>query len=262
MRLLEARRLEVSLSGRRILDRIDLAIETGTFVGLIGPNGAGKTTLMRALAGLLPYSGEVVIGGRPLAQLSERERALAIAYMAQSRDIAWPLSVEAVVALGRLPHRPPFTGLGAWDREVVDRVIAEMELAELRRRPATELSGGEIARVMMARALAQETCVVIADEPTSGLDPAHQIALMQVFRRLAAAGRSVIASLHELGLAARWCDRLLLVDKGRIVADGAPEQVLTPANLGAVYRIDAYLGHDAGGLLLVPTGLTPTAADP
>lgn len=253
---IEARGLCVSLDGRPILHHIDLAVPLGSFVGLIGPNGAGKSTLMRAVAGLLPVSGDVLIGERPLQTLRDKERARRLAYMAQSRDIAWPMTVEEIIALGRLPHRPPFTGLSRVDTDVIERVIAEMDLSGLRGRLVTQLSGGEVARVMTARALAQDTSIVIADEPTAGLDPAHQLNLMQVFRQLSRGGRTVIVSLHELGLAARWCERLVLIDRGRIVADGPPERVLTPENLRAVYRIDAYLGRDDGGLLVVPTGIS------
>jgi iron complex transport system ATP-binding protein len=139
---------------------------------------------------------------------------------------------------------------------VIDRVVTELDLAGLRARRATELSGGETARVMTARVLAQDTDIIIADEPTAGLDPAHQLNLMKIFSDLSDKGRTVIVSLHELGLAARWCRRLVLLDQGRIRADAAPEEVLTAENLKSVYHIDAFVGRDAGGLLLVPTGVS------
>lgn len=248
--------LSVALGGRDILRGIDVVVPPGSFVGLIGPNGAGKSTLMRALAGLLPFTGEVRIDGKLLGELTDRERARRVAYMAQSREIVWPMSVEEVVALGRLPHRPAFTGLSDVDRGVVERVIAELDLGPLRYRAATELSGGETARVMTARALAQDTRIIIADEPTAGLDPAHQLNLMQIFSDLAKGGRTVLVSMHELGLAARWCRRLLLLDQQRIIADGAPEEVLTRNNLSRVYGVDAFIGHDEGGLLVVPTSIS------
>jgi iron complex transport system ATP-binding protein len=253
---LEARNLSVSLGGREILHRIDLVVPPGSFVGLIGPNGAGKSTLMRALAGLVAFSGEVRVGDRSLDGLRGTARAREVAYMAQTRDVAWPMSVEDVIALGRLPHRPPFTGPSQRDRDVIDRVVTELDLAGLRARRATELSGGETARVMTARVLAQDTDIIIADEPTAGLDPAHQLNLMKIFSDLSDKGRTVIVSLHELGLAARWCRRLVLLDQGRIRADAAPEEVLTAENLKSVYHIDAFVGRDAGGLLLVPTGVS------
>lgn len=260
MNRLEARRLSVSLGGREILKGIDLAVPASCFVGLIGPNGAGKSTLMRALAGLAPFSGEITVRGRELTSLTSRKRAQEIAYLAQSRDVAWPVPVEDVVALGRLPHRPAFSAIGANDRKAVDLAIAEMELEGFRRRLATELSGGELARVLMARVLAQETGIIIADEPAAGLDPAHQLSLMQLFRRLASSGRTVIVSLHELSLAARWCDRLVLIDHGRILSDAQPEEVLTPERLRSIYGIDAFIGRDPGGLLLVPTKLATSRA--
>ena len=251
----EAKQVSVTLGGRQIIKWIDLSFAAGSFVGLIGPNGAGKSTLMRALAGLAPFSGEINISGHAMASMTSNARAHQIAYLAQSRDIAWPVSVEAVVALGRLPHRPAFAGIGVNDRNIIERAIAEMEFQGLRHRSAMELSGGELARVLMARALAQDTGIIIADEPAAGLDPAHQLSLMQLFQRLARSGRTVIVSLHELSLAARWCDRLVLIDHGRVSADGAPKDVLTLESLRGVYGIEAFIGQDPGGLLLIPTDL-------
>jgi iron complex transport system ATP-binding protein len=159
--------------------------------------------------------------------------------------------VETLVGLGRLPHR----AAPAADRAAVDAALAAMDLCPFRARPATELSGGERARALIARALAQEAPLLLADEPTAGLDPAHQIALMARFRRLAREGRGVVTALHDLALAARWCDRLLLLQAGRLVADGPPEAVLTPERLASVYGVTAHLGRDADGPVVVPTGL-------
>lgn len=248
---LSASGLSASLGGRQVLSDISFELAAGEFVGLIGPNGAGKSTLLRALMGMIPSTGRTSFD-----ELGAVERARRAAYVAQSRDIAWPMAVEAVVALGRTPHLGPFAPLGSADREAVEDAMRRMDMTAFRYRPATELSGGELARVLVARALAQETPLLLADEPTAGLDPAYQINLMRLFSGLAAQGRGVVASTHDLGLAARWCSRLILLDKGRLVADGPPERVLTPQNLRAVYGVDAFFAEAGGRMVVAPVGLT------
>jgi iron complex transport system ATP-binding protein len=206
-----------------VVDGVSARIGEGELVGLIGPNGAGKTTLMRAALGLIRAEGAIALGGTPLAaQLAPRERALRAAYLPQDREIAWPVRVETLVGLGRTPHLPPGRAPGPADRAAVEAALDRMDLAGFRDRPATALSGGERARALIARALAQEAPLLVADEPAAGLDPAHQLQLMALLREMAAAGRGVVVSLHDLGLAARWCDRLLLMHQGRLVAEGPP----------------------------------------
>ncbi|MBV0892443.1 ABC transporter ATP-binding protein [Paracoccus sp. Z118] len=229
--------LTVRLRGRPVVDEVTLDVAPGSFVGLIGPNGAGKTTLLRAALGLIPAEGR-----SDLAALSPEARARRAAYLPQSRDVAWPVTVDRLVRLGRRSHT---------DRRADERAVAEaldrMDLRPLAARRATELSGGELARALIARVLAQETPLILADEPIAGLDPAHQFAVMALFGNLARQGRTVIASLHDLGLAARHCDRLVLLDRGRIRADGAPEEVLTPAHLRGSFGV-------GGGFLPAPDG--------
>ncbi len=251
MTLLGLEDVGVRRDRRVVLDNVTAAVGAGELVGLLGPNGAGKTTLIRAALGLQPASGRVALGGTPLERLGLRARALRAAYIPQERSIAWPLTVAALVALGRTPHR---AGAEA-DAAAVEAALEAMELGALRDRPATALSGGERARVLIARALAQATPLILADEPVAGLDPAHAIGLMAAFRTLARQGRGVLVSLHDLGLAARWCDRVILLDRGRVVADGRPEAVLTQARLASVYGIAAFAGRDATGPILQPTGL-------
>jgi iron complex transport system ATP-binding protein len=250
MTLLTLDRLTVRRGSRPVVDQVSLRLAEGEFVGLIGPNGAGKTTLLRGALGLLPSEGASSLAALPL-----RARAKAAAWLPQAREVAWPVTVEALVALGRTPHlgaRRP----AAADRAAVDRALARMELGSYRDRIATELSGGEQARVLIARALAQETPLLMADEPIAGLDPAAQIRTMEVFAKLAAEGHGVIASLHDLGLAARHCSRLLMLSRGRLVADGTPEQVLTEANLKEVFGLRAHVERTAEGLLVQALGVT------
>lgn len=230
-----------------VVDAVSLSVNPGECVGLIGPNGAGKTTLMRAALGLLPHQGR-----SSLAELPATERARVCAWMPQARDIAWPVSVETLIALGRIPHLPRGTKLRDLDRRAVEAALAHMGLDAFRDRTATQLSGGEQARVLIARALAQETPLLMADEPISGLDPAGQIATMRVFSGLAAEGRAVIVSLHDLGLAARHCSRLLLLHSGKLVADGPPADVLTEANLREVFGVSAHFQQTANGPVFQP----------
>ncbi len=239
--------LGVSRGNRRVLSDVTLEIHPGECIGLIGPNGAGKTTLMRAALGLLPFEGH-----SSLAAMAPAPRARAVAWMPQAREIAWPVSVETLIALGRIPHLPRGASLRPEDRAAVDAAMTRMGLEEMRRRIVTRLSGGEQARVLIARTLAQETRLLVADEPIAGLDPAHQISTMQTFADLAREGRATLISLHDLGLAARHCTRLLMLSAGRLVADGPPGAVLNPRNMARVFGVSAYYRETGDGPVFQP----------
>lgn len=246
MTLLELAGFTVRRGECPVVDHADLRITAGEFVGLIGPNGAGKTSLMRGALGILPHEGQSSLTAMP-----SRVRARAVAFLPQGREIAWPVSVQDLVALGRGPH-----GTGAAGTEAaVARALARLGLASYAKRIATELSGGEQARVLIARALAQETPLLLADEPGAGLDPESQLRTMQVFRDIAAEGRAVLASIHDLGLAARSCSRLVLMARGRIVADGAPRDVLSDDNLAQVFGVRGYHAETSDGPVFQPMGL-------
>jgi iron complex transport system ATP-binding protein len=251
MTLLSVDTLSVRLRARPVLSDVSFSVGPRECVGLIGPNGAGKTTLLRAILGLVPHSGQ-----SSLAALSPRDRGRAAAWMPQARDIAWPVSVETLVALGRTPHLSGLQGIGAADRAHVDAALATMGLDALRHRTATRLSGGEQAMVLIARALAQDTPLLMADEPIAGLDPANQISTMEVFAGLAEAGRAVIVSIHDLGLAARHCTRLILLGEGGIAADGPPDAVLTPDNLARIFHVSAHYAHTPQGPVFQPLEVT------
>lgn len=238
MSLLSVTGLTVMRGVCPVVDDVSFSVEAHEIVGLVGPNGAGKTSLMRGALGLLPARG-----ASDLLRLSPRQRATRAAWMPQSREIAWPVTVETLVTLGRIPHLAP----SARDRAAVDEALARLDLLPFRERIATELSGGEQARVLLARVLAQETPLILADEPIAGLDPAHQIATMEVFRDLAGEGRAVVVSLHDLGLAARHCTRLLLMHRGRLVADGRPAEVLSEENLRTIFGVRARLEDTPDG---------------
>lgn len=243
----ELRNLGVSLRGREVFRNVSLSISAGEMVGLIGPNGAGKTSLMRAALGLVPHSGQSA-----LASLTARERARTVAWMPQSREIAWPVTVERLVTLGRLPHLPLHGAIPANDRTLIDNAIERLDLVPLRLRAASRLSGGEQARALIARAVAQDTPVLMADEPIAGLDPAHQISTMRVFRDLADEGRAVLVSIHDLGLAARHCTRLILLAEGGVMADGPPAEVLEPELMARAFGISVWHEHTAQGPVFQP----------
>ena len=245
--------LEVALGSRRVLSGIDAEMSGGGLIGVIGPNGAGKSTLARAVLGLLrPLGGRVLLDGAEVGALRPADRARAIAYLPQGQTLHWPLTVERLVALGRMPHLAPFSRLGPADAAAIEAAMAATGTLSLRTRDATELSGGERARVMLARALAVEARALIADEPLASLDPSHQMEMMELLAEHARAGMLVVVVLHDLTMAARFCDRLLLLSEGRLVADGTPDAVLTDAALEQVYGIAAWRGSADGTPLLVP----------
>ncbi len=245
--------LGVRLGRRDVIDGVTAEIAGGTLIGIIGPNGAGKSTLVRAMLGLLPIaSGAVRLDGAAIATVPRAEVARRIAYLPQGQTLHWPLSVERVVALGRLPHLAPFSRIGAADHDAIARAIDTVGIGHLRTRTATDLSGGERARVLLARALAVEAPALVVDEPLASLDPRHQLEVMDVLTGLAKSGVLVVAVLHDLSLAARFCERLLLMDAGTLVADGPPGDVLTPARLAAVFGVEAWFGTSDGAPLVVP----------
>ncbi|MDX2307439.1 MAG: ABC transporter ATP-binding protein [Hyphomicrobium sp.] len=233
----------MSLGRRSVLSGVDFAAVPGEFVAIAGPNGAGKSTLMRALAGLRdPGAGNVMLGDRELRALDRREIGRHIAYVPQDRVVHWPLSVERIVALGRLPHRVTSAAADSpRDRIAIENAIATMELAGIRHRPVTELSGGERARVLLARALAQEAPVLLADEPTAGLDPEHVLRLFETLSGIAARDRAVVVVLHDLSMALRYCHRVLLLKDGATLAWGSATDVITEDNLSRAYGIRAKL---------------------
>lgn len=252
MTLLSTRDITVSLGGRPVLNGVSLDVTPGELVALIGPNGAGKTTLMRALAGLLDPAGAITLEGQALADMPRAQRARLMGYLPQGGGPNWPVTVRELVMLGRLPHRGPWSGETEADTSAVDAAIAAMHVGHLANRPADQLSGGERARVLLARALAGAPKLLLADEPVAGLDPYHRLEVMERLTERAENGMAIIVVLHDLTLAARFCHRLILMHDGRIAGDGPPAGVLTPNLLKTVYRVEALTGSESGANWIVP----------
>ena len=238
---LQASDLSVRLGGTLIVDRIALALQEREFTVLVGPNGAGKTTLVRALAGLLPAQGRIALDGRPLDDFPARARARRIAYLPQGHVFHWPMAVAAVVALGRHPHADAFSALTEADRAAIARALVATACEAFAARAVTTLSGGERARVALARALASEAPILLTDEPTGSLDPRHQLVVMELLARAAHDGGTVLAVVHDLALAARFADRVVVMDRGRLIADGPPRDVLTPERIADVFGVEAVI---------------------
>lgn len=253
MTRLIAEAVSVTLGETPALRDVSFMVETGEMVGLIGPNGAGKTTLLRALTGLAPVDGgSVRIDGQPLAAIERRRLARTLAYLPNGAPCHWPVTVRRVVALGRLPHGSGGRRSRDTDHAAVENALAITDIAHLAGRRMTTLSSGERVRALLARAIAAGPDILLADEPTSSLDPYHQLHVMDLLRARAEAGAGVVAVLHDLTLAARFCHRVVLLHQGRMLANGRPNLVLTPENIRAAYGVEAQIGEFGGRLYLVP----------
>lgn len=250
--LIEARYLRVRLGARVVLDDVSLNLHAGCLCALVGPNGAGKSTLLRALAGLVPLdAGAVRLDGANAAGVARH-----IAYLPQDRTVHWDLSVASVVALGRLAHDGNLAEGPSSGGQAIDAAMQRLDIQHLATRSIREVSGGERARVLMARALVQEAPVLLADEPVAGLDPAHQLSLFEHLRRLARDGRAVLVALHDLSLALRFADRVVLLHEGRIAGDGPPIETLSRERIAKVFGIESRIATIDGIPVLVP--LSPT----
>ncbi len=233
----------LTIAGR--LDGVSVSFERGEITAICGPNGAGKSSLLQAMAGLLEAdSGETRLGDTALKELHPRERAKRLGYLPQHAEIAWDVPVRTIVELGRMPHRDQRA-------EPVDAAISALDLQAFENRRAQSLSGGETARVLLARVLAGEPEWILADEPLAALDLSHQLALLGHLRKQAESGAGIVLVVHDLALAINHADRVLVLDNGRIVADGAPNDALAAANLANVWGVNAHWIGEKGAQALV-----------
>ena len=250
MSVLSCNGLSVTIADRSILSQVDLELRAGRVTAIVGPNGAGKSTLLACLAGLRePTAGHAALDGVALSQIRPRDRAKRMAFLPQTPEIAWAVEARTLVELGRTPFIGA-RGQAGEDRAAVDRAMAAANVEAFAHRIVDTLSGGERARVLIARALAGEPEWLLADEPLTGLDPAHQLDAAALFRRLADEGRGVVVTLHDLSLALRLADRVLVLAEGGIIADEPPATALTPEVLRRAYGVEATLTQGAGGLLV------------
>ena len=250
---LSIRSLSVSYGERKVLEDLDISIEKGEMVGLIGPNGSGKTTLLKSIAGLLPVnSGEILFRDQPCRDIVAKTLAQSISYLPQNGEVFWDVTVRTLVMLGRLPHQGWKQTPSDADRMAVHAAMDACDVAQFADRTVNHLSGGERSRVLLARALAAEPAILLADEPISGLDPGHAIDVMNKLRDLTGSGMSVIVVMHDLTLAAQYCDRLLLLHDHKIAAEGPAASVLTEETLARCYGIRAFYQSTDEGAIIVP----------
>ncbi|MFW5845682.1 MAG: ABC transporter ATP-binding protein [Planctomycetota bacterium] len=258
--LLSGRGITIRPAGWDIVRSVDVDCHAGRILALLGPNGAGKTTLLRGLLGFLPlHAGRVLVQGRPVQELDPEQRARLLAYVPQRSQLAARLSARAVVELGRFPHCRGVGGLRRQDHEAVDAALAATDCSYLSGRGFVDCSGGEQARLLVARALATEAPCLLLDEPAASLDIAHALELYRLLRRLADGGKAVLVVLHRLEDALRWADEALLLECGETAAAGAVETVLRPELIERVYRVRMIPGGGLGFAALDADAGTPGA---
>lgn len=250
---LKVQGLGVTLGGREILSKVSFGVKPGQVVGLIGANGAGKSTALKAVLDILHADyGTIKIDGANLNALSAKERATRLAYVPQGAPVHWPLTAERIVGLGRTPHLNPWQELSGKDQKIIEDVMTATDCWHLRERTVTTLSGGERSRVLLARAMAVGAPYLLADEPTASLDPLHQLQVMDIMRDVAARGVGVLIVMHDLSFALRFCDHLVLLHEGSVLADGTPDDVLTDANLEKAFGVRVTRWTGGGEQFLAP----------
>ncbi len=259
---LAVRDLHVSLGGRDVLTDVTLDVAPGEWLGIVGPNGAGKSTLLHAVCGLVTWRGSVSVDGRAVDSLDRRTRARALALVPQTPAVPHGMTVTDYVLLGRTPHRRALAAESRHDLDVVREALDALDRLDLARRGLATLSGGERQRAFLARAVAQESRVVLLDEPTSALDIRHQVEVLDLIARMRRErGLTVITTLHDLTLASRYPDRLVMLATGRVVAHGAPRDVLTEQTIGTHYGARVRVLHHDDGIVVVPLGVAPASPD-
>lgn len=253
MSMLAAQNVSIEIAGRIVVRDASVSVSSGEMIGLVGPNGAGKTSLLRAMCRLVkPGAGTVVLDGADINAMSGRDFARRVSYLPQGHMLHWRLDVAHLVGLGRMPHRGPFGGISDVDARAISAAMGRAEISQFATRDVATLSGGERSRAMLARVLAVEADLVLADEPVAALDPYHALHVMEMLRDLAREGRGVLVVLHDLSLAMRFCDRLVLMHDGAIRSQGAPADVLANTPLGESYGVHGHHGSYENEGYVVP----------
>jgi iron complex transport system ATP-binding protein len=243
----------VIAGGKTIVDSVSLEVERGEWVSVLGPNGAGKTTLLRVLAGTIGFRGDALIDGRRVARLGRRDVARLVALVPQTPVVPAAMTVGEYVLLGRTPHLSPLAQEGREDRAAAAAALARLDLEELAERELGSLSGGELQRAVIGRALAQEAPILLLDEPTTALDIGHQQQVLELVDRLRRVeGLTVVAAMHDVTLAAQYGDRIVLVDRGRIVAEGSAQDVLTAQRLESLYGARLRIVAEGSDVFVIP----------
>ena len=254
MTILEVRDLSIQVGEKSVLNSLNLNFASGSWSSVIGPNGAGKTTLVEALSGIRPVpTGTVYLGERDLTTMNERERAQALSFVPQNPLVPKGMSVRSYIALGRTAHQGTWRSTSPQDREVIERVATRMKILEFLEREISSLSGGERQRAVLARALAQESAVLVLDEPTTALDIGHQLQILRLLRReVEEQSTCVVTTLHDLTLAGRFADRLIVLNEGRVLIDGPAREALRDPQLSAIYGLKLEVVIIDGVEILIP----------
>jgi iron complex transport system ATP-binding protein len=250
--MIELRQVSVRLGGAEVLHSVSFSVEAGEWLALIGPNGAGKTTALRALCGLVRCTGEVLVDGRDVRTLGRRELARLAAFVPQIPETPPELTVAEYVLLGRTPYLGYFGAEGRADRLAAERALERLELRPFAERFLGSLSGGELQRAVLARAVAQEAPILLLDEPTTALDLGRQQQALELIHSLRDDGLTIVSTMHDLTLAGQYADRLALLDRGVIVAEGTPREVLSSSNVSSYYGANVRVVHDEEGVFVLP----------
>jgi len=254
---LKTEKINLDMNNNSILEDVTITLNRGEMVGLIGPNGAGKTSLLKCILGLLEIkSGTISVDNKNIDNLTLKERAKKMAYFAQGAPVYWPLTVDSVVGLGRVPHLNQWQKLSEDDEEIIESAMVKTDCISLKGRLVTSLSGGERARVLLARALATRSPYIMADEPVASLDPAHQLQVMEILKKLSQNNSGVMVVMHDLSLALRYCDRLILLDEGKLIGQDTSDVILSDNKLASVFGIRASRWKDGGEDFLIAHHIT------
>ncbi|WP_044283264.1 ABC transporter ATP-binding protein [Candidatus Endolissoclinum faulkneri] len=254
--ILEARGISLYNGNKGLLEVITISVKAGEMIGLLGPNGSGKSTLLKILACLSePSEGDVLLNGKPIIRLNRKSIARTIGYLPQGANSTWPISAREIVMLGRIPFLSSLSKISEVDHSAVNNAMLATDTTHLSKREVTKLSCGERMRIMIARVLAGDPSLLLLDEPVTGLDPRHQLEAMILLKQLALTGRSSLMVLHDITLAARFCDRIYVLNNGRIISEGFPSEALNIEIMASVFGVETRRIEEGNEVLIIPWSL-------